>query len=240
MPLPISTRLSWLDIAALVFLFLLCVLVGARLWLNEHPEHDPWSPLVLSDPPGWATERKLAQLRGDSGECRAVLDRSTISYRELEPAGEGECRREDRIALPQAPLSPSSPSTTCAVAAGFERWLDQAVQPAAQDILGSPVARIEHLGTYSCRRLYGRETGDWSEHAQANAIDIAAFVLEDGQRIVVLRDWQGSDAPARFLRRVRDGACRSFTTVLSPDYNDAHADHFHLDQAQRGFGGVCR
>ena len=28
--------------------------------------------------------------------------------------------------------------------------------------------------------------------------------------------------------------------VLSPDYNAAHADHLHLDQAARGLGGACR
>ena len=41
---------------------------------------------------------------------------------------------------------------------------------------------------------------------------------------------------------VRDGACRLFSTVLSPGYNAAHADHLHLDQAERGkFGGrLCR
>ena len=43
-----------------------------------------------------------------------------------------------------------------------------------------------------------------------------------------------SELPAAFLREVRDGACDLFATVLSPDYNAAHADHFHLDQAARG------
>jgi hypothetical protein len=33
---------------------------------------------------------------------------------------------------------------------------------------------------------------------------------------------------------VRDGACRLFATVLSPDYNAAHRDHLHLDEAKRG------
>jgi len=31
-----------------------------------------------------------------------------------------------------------------------------------------------------------------------------------------------------------------FGTVLSPDYNPAHADHLHFDQASRGSGGMCR
>ena len=74
----------------------------------------------------------------------------------------------------------------------------------------------------------------------ANAIDIAGFVLVDGTRIAVVNDWQGEGDKARFLRAVRDGACRAFGTVLSPEYNEAHRDHFHLDQAARGLGGVCR
>ena len=54
--------------------------------------------------------------------------------------------------------------------------------------------------------------------------------------------WKIRSGEARFLRRVRDGACDLFSTVLSPDYNSAHADHFHLDQAERGASGwrLCR
>ena len=228
------------DAAALSLLLLLCACMGVRVWLHEHPEQDPWAPLDLSDPPGWATQRKLAALRSDPQACRDVLDRSGIAFEALEPAGEGQCIRADRVVLNDAPLAPGSPATTCAVAAGFERWLEQAVQPAARALLGAPVGRIEHLGAYSCRRLYGRATGRWSEHAQGNAIDIAAFVLEDGRRIAVLGDWNGDDANAQFLKRVRDGACQSFATVLSPDYNQAHADHLHLDQARYRLGGACR
>jgi hypothetical protein len=106
-------------------------------------------------------------------------------------------------------------------------------------MLGSELARIEHLGAFSCRRMYGGAEGPWSEHATANAIDIAAFVLADGRRISVLDDWERKDAEAAFLRKVRDGACGSFATVLSPDYNAAHANHFHLDQDDR-WAGVCR
>ncbi|MET0248315.1 MAG: extensin family protein, partial [Sphingobium sp.] len=94
----------------------------------------------------------------------------------------------------------------------------------------------------SCRRLYGRSEGDFSEHATANAIDIAAFTLADGRRISVVTDWTGEGKDAAFLRAVRDGACDLFSTVLSPDYNAAHRDHLHLDQAERGARGgrACR
>ncbi len=222
-----------------LLLVLVALLLAGRVWLAEHPEHNPWAPLDLRDPTGWATEAKLLALRDDVPACRAVLDRSEIAHEVLEPVGEGACRREDRTRLGDYPLSPGTPPVTCPAAVALTLWERDVLAPAAREIFGSEVARIEHLGAYSCRRLYGADSGLWSEHATANAIDIAGFVLEDGTRISVLRDWPGEGAEARFLRRVRDGACDSFATVLSPDYNDAHADHFHLDMSPR-WRGVCR
>lgn len=229
-----------LDRLALSLLLLGALLVAARAWLAEHPEHNPWAPLDLAHPPGWATARKIADLRDDPDQCRAVLERSGVAFTSLDPAGEGACRREDRTRLSDYPLAPDKPPTTCALAAALELWLRRGVQPAAEELLGSSLARIEHMGAYSCRRLYGRSEGRWSEHATGNAIDIGAFVLEDGRRVSVLRDWSGDDQEAVFLRRVRDEGCEIFGTVLSPDYNAAHRDHLHLDQAARGFGGFCR
>lgn len=232
-------RLSRFDHLAMLGLLLGALLLAGKGWLDAHPEHNPWTPLDLRDPPGWATARKLAALRDDPGVCRAVLDRSGIAFTALDPAGEESCARPDRTVLPDYPLRPTSPPTTCSVAASLHMWLDRA-QQSARATMGSPIARIDHLGAYSCRRLYGRGSGPWSEHATGNAIDIAGFVLEDGTQISVLRDWNEDGEKAAFLRSVREDACGIFGTVLSPDYNAAHRDHFHLDQAPRGFGGVCR
>jgi hypothetical protein len=232
-PRPLDGLVVALFVAAALFL-------AARGWLAEHPEHDPWAPLDLNDPPGWTTQRKLAALRRDPAECRAVLERSEVAFTTLPAAGEGECRRGDRTVLGETLLAPDAPAATCAVGAALVLWLRQGVQPAAEELLGSPVARVEHFGAYSCRRLYGRDSGPWSEHATGNAIDIAAFVLDDGRRISVASDWTRGGEEAAFLRRARDEACGVFGTVLSPDYNAAHADHLHLDQAPRAFGGVCR
>ncbi|UVI38752.1 extensin-like domain-containing protein [Qipengyuania spongiae] len=220
-------------------LVLIAIFVGGRSWLTEHPEHDPWAPLDLTDPPGWATEAKLRALQDDLPACRAVLERSEVAFTALDPAGDGQCARPDRTRLDGYPLSPDNPPTTCPVAIALELWQRDGIDPAAQEIFGSEIARIEHLGAYSCRRLYGRESGGWSEHATGNAIDISGFVLEDGTRISVLGDWDDEGDKGRFLRRVRDGACGAFSTVLSPDYNAAHADHFHLDMSGR-WSGLCR
>ena len=96
-------------------------------------------------------------------------------------------------------------------------------------------------GAIRAAGLYGRAEGPFSEHATADAFDVLGFTLADGRRIGVLRDWKDAGPEAAFLREVRDGACPVFATVLSPDYNAAHADHLHLDMAERGrMGwGVC-
>jgi hypothetical protein len=224
---------------ALVGLVLLVAAIVGWQWLQSHPEHNPYAPLDLRHPPGWATAAKLAALRGDVAECRAVLARSDVAFTALPAIGEGACARPDRTMLGDYPLAPDTPAVSCPVAAALELWRRNSVAPAAQTILRSELARIEHLGAFSCRRIYGGADGPWSEHATANAIDIAAFVLEDGRRISVLSEWDGTPEEAAFLRAVRDGACAAFSTVLSPDYNAAHADHFHLDQDAR-WTGVCR
>lgn len=224
---------------AMVALVLMIAAIAGWQWLLAHPQHNPWAPLDLRDPPGWATRAKLGKLKGNVAECRAVLARSDVAFTALPATGEGACALTDRTRLGDFPLAPDTPAVTCPVAAALEIWRRESVLPAARKILGSEVVRIEHLGAFSCRRMYGGADGPWSEHATANAIDIAGFVLKDGRRISVLKDWKDSAAKAEFLRAVRGGACGSFATVLSPDYNAAHADHFHLDQDAR-WSGVCR
>ncbi|HQS68905.1 MAG: extensin [Novosphingobium sp. 28-62-57] len=126
---------------------------------------------------------------------------------------------------------------TCPVATALQGWARFGVDRAARQILGSPLVRIETMGSYSCRNVAG--TTRLSAHATANAIDIAAFRLADGRRISVLSDWNNSSPQVRaFLRTVRDSACKRFGTVLSPDYNAAHRDHFHLEPG--GLKPFCR
>ena len=125
---------------------------------------------------------------------------------------------------------------TCTVANTLSGWARFGVDRAARQILGSPLKRIETMGSYSCRNVAG--TDRRSAHATASAVDVAGFTLEDGRRINVLRDWNGDDMQVRaFLRTVRDSACKRFGTVLGPDYNFAHHDHFHVEMGGNAF---CR
>lgn len=127
----------------------------------------------------------------------------------------------------------------CPLALALAVWTREAVQPAARQVFGSPVVRLESFGSYSCRNVKGRPqmAGTRSEHATANAVDISGFVLADGRRITLESGWNGSDKEMRFLRSVRAAACTRFQTVLSPDFNAAHRDHLHFDL---GRGPFCR
>jgi len=117
---------------------------------------------------------------------------------------------------------------TCPLANTLSGWARFGVDRAAQQILGSKLVRIETMGSYSCRNVAG--TSRLSGHATANAVDVSGFVLADGRRITVARDWYGGGPQVRaFLDTVRGSACKRFGTVLSPDYNTAHHDHFHLE-----------
>ena len=126
---------------------------------------------------------------------------------------------------------------TCPLARNFAAWVRFAVKPAGRQVYGREVTRVETFGTYSCRNIYGGRSGRLSQHAFANAIDISAFVLADGTRISVLEGWNGDDRAKRFLRLIHTSACRRFGTVLSPNYNAAHANHFHFDMSGQGY---CR
>ena len=125
---------------------------------------------------------------------------------------------------------------TCPAASAFAGWARFGVDRAARQILGSPLARIETMGSYNCRTVAG--TSRLSGHATANAIDVGAFVLANGHRISVLDDWSnGTREERRFLRVVHDSACKRFGTTLGPEYNAAHRNHFHLEADAANF---CR
>ena len=122
--------------------------------------------------------------------------------------------------------------------------LEKIVDEEARAVLRSPVRLIVQLGTYNCRRMaaYPDLT---SEHSFANAIDVAAFVLTNGRRVDVERDWVPAARPAprpasRFLRRLTrrlydEGV---FTVVLTPSYDRHHRNHLHLDGAAYSVDGT--
>lgn len=203
---------------------------------------NPFEPLRIQDPVTPVTGWKLTWLKRDRQGCLAVLDTlpdSALEYQAL----------VDYVPTPSCPLTNvvrlnasgvqfnRSFVATCPLALDWLMFEYHTLQPAARNLLGSPVSRVEHYGSFACRNIYGRENARRSAHASAEALDVAAFTLADGRRISVLDDWQEAGKSGQFLREIQRGACRRFATVLGPEYNAAHANHFHL--AVGGFS-VCR
>jgi hypothetical protein len=203
------------------------------------PEWSPWVPLDLAAEPNFLTRYKLSRLSSDAALCAAVLEGANMTFERLPDRETGTaCGLFDAVTIERTASAVGDAfSLTCRTAVSLALWEKHVLEPAAERHFGSAVERIEHFGSYSCRNVYGRPNATRSRHATAEAFDIAGFVLADGRRIRVLADWDEDTPEARFLREVRDGACRFFDGVLSPDYNAAHRDHFHLD---RGPYRICR
>ena len=172
--------------------------------------------------------------RPEANHCAAELGASGSRFSSLPDANYGAgCATSDAVRLDavggdRGEFAVSNlGAVACPLATRFAGWARYGVDRAARQILGSPLVRIETMGSYACRNIAGSTR--ISAHSRAEAIDVAAFVLADGRRISVLRDWSGDTAERRFLRVVQDSACKRFGTVLGPDYNAAHRDHFHLE-----------
>ncbi|WP_424813674.1 extensin family protein [Roseococcus sp. YIM B11640] len=213
-------RLSWL--VALAGIAGLCWFALRML----PPEWDPRAPLDLTATPNLVTSFKLARVRRDPAFCRAAFEASRIPVTRVpDRASEVGCEIGNAMRLPSAlRVSPSTPIVTCPVAAAWVLYERNVLLPAG-------ITGVAHLGTHACRNVNHAASGRRSQHATANAIDIAGFTRAGGEWRVA-RDW---DQPG--LRALRDGACRSFNAVLSPDYNAAHRDHLHLDM---GRARICR
>lgn len=201
--------------------------------------YNPWADLALGEEPNFLTRFKLARLSKDPELCRRTLAKTGFQYAAIsdETTGYG-CGFHNAVRIERTSIGVGEPfALSCRTAVSLALWERHGLQPLAARHFQQQVARIEHYGSYACRNVYGRPRSTRSRHATAEALDIAGFILEDGTRIRVLKEWNGEDARSRFLHELRDAACLFFDGVLTPDYNDAHRDHFHLD---RGPYRVCR
>lgn len=177
-------------------------------------------------------------------QCLSGLKAKSVRFAALpDKSFGGGCRTIDTIKV----MDFGTPTTnlgamTCPLAANFADWARYAVRPAAKQYLDGEVVRIETMGTFSCRNINGGQSGKLSEHAFGNAVDVSAFILKDGRRISVLSGWNGTSDERAFLRRLHQSACKRFGTVLGPDYNNAHANHFHFDMSRSMKNGsaFCR
>lgn len=180
---------------------------------------DAMSPACAAIEEGRVSGRPLKPVEDLSG-ClvRAIYAVSSVGSEravELKPEAELNCAMVDRL----------------------DTFVEEVVEPAAKEILESDLVGLRIAGSYVCRPRNGQDGAKQSEHGFANAVDVSAFVLADGRTISVVDGWADEGAGGEFLRAVHEKACGPFTTVIGPDGDEYHRDHFHLDLQPRGKGG---
>lgn len=126
----------------------------------------------------------------------------------------------------------------CATAKAFRNWVDKGMKPSFGDFRGG-VAQIRVAAHYACRGRNNQAGARISEHGKGRAIDVSGFDMRDGSQITVLKDWSRQDTGAR-LRAMHKKACGIFGTVLGPQSDRFHQDHFHFDTARYRSGSFCR
>jgi hypothetical protein len=195
---------------------------------------------------GWATDTVLAERQ----DCAQRLKGLPIIYEPMAPIGQaGGCGAAAALKVSQIAGVTIVPSAelTCDMVEALHGWLSSSVLPAARLELKKKVVKINNASAYVCRRRNGLASGKLSEHAKANALDIATLGFDDGSSISIKGDWSGlkqligMSAQGNFLRVIRRDACIRFTTVLGPGSDPYHGDHFHIDVARRKNGyRICK
>jgi hypothetical protein len=96
------------------------------------------------------------------------------------------------------------------------------------------------------------QKGPASQMAQKEKVTQASITSLEGPASLQKKSAQAAGLPAtkaavpakptkeaQFLRAIHDGACREFGTVIGPEANDPHRNHFHLDLIARRGRGYC-
>ncbi|WP_339806801.1 extensin family protein [uncultured Marinobacter sp.] len=237
-------RALFRKLAIITLLVLMAAVIGLRPWEQLPPAWNPWEPLKLDHDMTLVTGWKLARLNNEPEQCLAVLaadEREELDFLALEDytpvAG---CPLTNVVRVQATGVRFNAPFTvTCPLAVVWTMFERQQLQPLAEELLGTQVIMVDHFGSFACRNIYHRENARLSQHATASAFDVAGFRLADGRTVSVLTHWDSADHPdkAAFLRRLHEGACGYFGTVLGPDYNQPHENHFHFDTSSFG---ICR
>lgn len=133
----------------------------------------------------------------------------------------------------------SMPSTMdCTTAKALQRWIKTGARRSVGNY-GGGVYGLRVVAHYACRTRNNQPGAKISEHGRGRAIDIAGIRLKNRDELSVLKDW-GRGKRGRMLRQMHRAACGPFGTVLGPQANRFHRDHFHFDTARYRSGPYCR
>jgi hypothetical protein len=193
-----------------------------------------------SDAPTQGADDAAAQSMIIPATCQEQLAARHVTFSFTPPVAEGDCAIPLPVSLRSLGIGANEilfsgkPVVDCRLADRLANWISNVVTPLARYHLGSGLAAIETGPGYACRNRNNEATGKLSEHAKGNALDIFAFVLNNGRHVTVRPTDRPEPALAAFLAAVRVTACGYFLTVLGPGSDAAHAEHLHLDLGLHG------
>jgi hypothetical protein len=194
----------------------------------------PADPKIATPPPEppppdeWSDQEIIAALKDCLRRLAPLGARVTVA----EPIRQERCGTPAPVVLIRigsgADAVEFQPPATlnCAMVVSLHTWVEKTLQPAAQQLLGSPVTRIRNASGYACRNRVGSLTGSdrLSEHASANAIDIAGFVTADGRRVDVLRQWGPTASDLREEEeRAEEAAAKADAAAVTAEKQAAEA-----------------
>jgi hypothetical protein len=202
----------------------------ARLALVQPDAMLEGDPLPPAAPP---------PLTAEDSQCLERLAKLGVVFtREPSIMDQGACNVPHPLSVSSigsgVALSPAA-TLTCGVTEALALWARDVLVPAADNHLDAKPDELVNASAYVCRTRNNQPGAKLSEHARANAFDIAAIGFADRDPVTV--ESRGSaDSEGRFQRAIREGSCRYFMTVLGPGSDAAHATHFHFDMAERRGG----
>jgi hypothetical protein len=131
-----------------------------------------------------------------------------------------------------------SATMDCTTARTLKDWVNKGAKKTIGK-KGGGLAELHVVAHYACRPRNNKKGAKISEHGRGRAVDIAGFTLHNGQSFSVLKDWYKSKW-SNELRQMHKAACGPFGTVLGPQANKYHKDHFHFDTARYRSGSYCK
>jgi hypothetical protein len=204
----------------------------------EAPAAKPEQPAAANQAPAGAEKpaEQAAPAPPQPSACRlALTEEIAIAPSIPDIHGTGGCGGEDLVRL-EAVVLPDKRRVSvkpaailrCAMASAVVDWIRTDMARLASG-LGTVITDLDNFDSFECRgrnRVVGAKL---SEHGRANALDVRALKLANGQSIALT-----DRATPRDLREsVLHSMCSRFSTVLGPGSDWYHEDHIHLDLMER-------
>lgn len=205
------------------------------------PRPDPSSVLAMVDPqpgPEAAAPPPAREAEPEDPACLARLSALGVAFSQEPPLQEGACFIAHPLKVASlgsgVAITPDA-ILNCRTTESLALWVRDSLVPAARTFLDARPNEIAHGSTYVCRTRNNVEGATMSEHAYANAVDIASIGFA-GRPPLTVTALDGAAPEGKFAAAIRKESCEYFTTVLGPGSDAAHASHFHFDMAERRGG----